>query len=119
MSSAPNTCIAPPHGPTIPTLVLREAIIAERDRRGWTDRQLSIASGVAYSRLHEWLSKTTDSKGLTSHSVDKLAATLRLELQPIQTTEFRPQSPPSPRLTDLHRFYRILQFLFKHKVHAG
>jgi hypothetical protein len=36
-------------------LMIREAVTAERDRRGWNNLKLSQESGVPYSRLYEWL----------------------------------------------------------------
>ena len=80
----------------MPGRMFREAVIAARDARGWTDRQLSIAAGVSYSRLHEWLSDTAKPKGITSETLEKVAAALDLVFGPRGKIR-SPRKPPKPR----------------------
>jgi hypothetical protein len=58
--------------------MLREAIIAERDRRGWNNNQLAKASGVPYGRLHEWLHQP--GKRIHSEHIERLMDTLKLRV---------------------------------------
>ncbi len=58
--------------------MLREAIIAERDRRGWNNNQLAKAAGVPYGRLHEWLHQPE--KRIHSEHVERLMDTLGLRV---------------------------------------
>lgn len=58
--------------------MLREAIIAERDRRGWNNNQLAKAAGVPYGRLHEWLHQP--GKRIHSEHVERLMDTLVLRV---------------------------------------
>lgn len=58
--------------------MLREAIIAERDRRGWNNNQLAKASGLPYGRLHEWLHQPT--KRIHSEHIERLMDTLGLRV---------------------------------------
>lgn len=59
--------------------MIREAVIAERDRRGWNTLQLSKESGVSYGRLHEWLND--GNKTINSANLEKLLKVLGLTLQ--------------------------------------
>lgn len=58
--------------------MIREAVIAERDRRGWNTLQLSKESGVSYGRLHEWLNDSD--KTINSANLEKLLKVLGLKL---------------------------------------
>ena len=58
--------------------MIREAIIKERDRRGWHNLKLSQESGVPYSRLHVWLHDTK--KSIRSHHVESLMRVLGLRV---------------------------------------
>lgn len=62
----------------MPPLMIREAVIAERDRRGWNNLHLAKESGVSYGRLHEWLHDT--GKSISSHNVEKLMDALGLRV---------------------------------------
>jgi hypothetical protein len=63
---------------TISPLMIREAIIAERDRRGWNNNRLAQESGVPYPRLHVWL--TDAEKSLTTKHLESLMAALGLRI---------------------------------------
>jgi hypothetical protein len=63
---------------TISPLMIREAIIKERDRRGWNNNRLAQESGVPYPRLHVWLTDPTTS--LTTKHLESLMAALSLRI---------------------------------------
>lgn len=59
--------------------MLREAIIAERDKRGWNTLKLAQEAGVPYSRLHEWLNQPK--KRITSEHIERLMDALEITLK--------------------------------------
>ncbi len=79
----PQPCLTNTQQPdTLPT-VLREAVQAEINRRGWSVRKLSTESGVTLSRVQTFLKadpSTKRSGGLTSDNLDRILATLGLRL---------------------------------------
>ncbi len=61
--------------PAIFGRMLREAVTAERDRRGWNNLTLATEAGVPYSQLHRWLKMD---KTIHSGHIEKLMDTLGL-----------------------------------------
>ena len=72
--------------------MLREAVTAERDRRGWNNLTLATEAGVPYSQLHRWLKM-----GKTIHSdhVERLMDTLGLRVCKARPASAKPARPAS------------------------
>ncbi|MGC4033706.1 MAG: helix-turn-helix transcriptional regulator [Tepidisphaeraceae bacterium] len=62
---------------TIDPLMFREAIIAARDKRGWSTNHLAKEAGVPQSRLSDFLAGKRD---LHSGKVEKLLTVLGIDL---------------------------------------
>lgn len=62
----------------MPPLMIREAIIAERDRKGWNNNRLAQESGVPYPRLHVWLHDPVTS--ITTKHLESLMTALGLRI---------------------------------------
>lgn len=60
-------------------MTIAEAIRAEVRRRGWSMRETSIRSGVAYSGVHGFL---TGERDIKLSVVQRLTDALELELRP-------------------------------------
>lgn len=59
-------------------LMIREAVTAERERRGWNLLKLSQESGVPYSRLYDWIKKP--GKTIHSEHLENLMRVLELRI---------------------------------------
>lgn len=75
--TASPVLLSAPGYDTISPLMIREAVIAERQRREWTDNQLAQSSGVPYSRLYQWLYQ---GKTISSKHIEALMETLGLRV---------------------------------------
>lgn len=71
----------PPESVTIPRRMIREAVLKKLKERDWSLRQLSQASGISYSRIHDWLAaEGVGTRGPKVENVEKILAVLGLRV---------------------------------------